>query len=78
MSGVPGKDYIPDCEDVKVRCPTPDERSRKACLITHPATRNTNVAFIPHSSFMEAILLISLDVKNGIILIEYIGQHREQ
>ena len=29
------------------------------------------------SSFMGAILLIGLDVKNGIILIEYIGQlHR--
>ena len=26
------------------------------------------------SSFMGAILLIGLDVKNGIILIEYIGQ----
>jgi multidrug efflux pump subunit AcrB len=30
------------------------------------------------SSFMGAILLIGLDVKNGIILIEYIGQLREQ
>jgi CzcA family heavy metal efflux pump len=29
------------------------------------------------SSFMGAILLIGLDVKNGIILIEYIGQLRE-
>ena len=28
------------------------------------------------SSFMGAILLIGLDVKNGIILIEYIGQLR--
>jgi multidrug efflux pump subunit AcrB len=30
------------------------------------------------SSFMGAILLIGLDVKNGILLIEYIGQLREQ
>ena len=30
------------------------------------------------SSFMGAILLIGLDVKNGIILIEYIGQLRER
>jgi multidrug efflux pump subunit AcrB len=30
------------------------------------------------SSFMGAILLIGLDVKNGIILIEYIGQLRHQ
>ncbi len=30
------------------------------------------------SSFMGAILLIGLDVKNGIILIEYIGQLQEQ
>jgi CzcA family heavy metal efflux pump len=30
------------------------------------------------SSFMGAILLIGLDVKNGIILIEYIGQLHEQ
>ena len=30
------------------------------------------------SSFMGAILLIGLDVKNGIILIEYIGQLREE
>jgi multidrug efflux pump subunit AcrB len=30
------------------------------------------------SSFMGAILLIGLDVKNGIILIEYIGQLRSQ
>jgi multidrug efflux pump subunit AcrB len=30
------------------------------------------------SSFMGAILLIGLDVKNGIILIEYIGQLRAQ
>lgn len=30
------------------------------------------------SSFMGAILLIGLDVKNGIILIEYIGQLRDQ
>jgi len=30
------------------------------------------------SSFMGAILLIGLDVKNGIILIEYIGQLRNQ
>jgi CzcA family heavy metal efflux pump len=30
------------------------------------------------SSFMGAILLIGLDVKNGIILIEYIGQLRKQ
>ena len=30
------------------------------------------------SSAMGAILLIGLDVKNGIILIEYIGQLREQ
>jgi multidrug efflux pump subunit AcrB len=29
------------------------------------------------SSFMGAILLIGLDVKNGIILIEYIGQLRQ-
>ena len=29
------------------------------------------------SSFMGAILLIGLDVKNGIILIEYIGQLRK-
>ena len=28
------------------------------------------------SSFMGVILLIGLDVKNGIILIEYIGQLR--
>jgi multidrug efflux pump subunit AcrB len=30
------------------------------------------------SSFMGAILLIGLDVKNGIILIEYIGQLRAE
>jgi CzcA family heavy metal efflux pump len=30
------------------------------------------------SSFMGAILLIGLDVKNGILLIEYIGQLREE
>ena len=30
------------------------------------------------SSFMGAILLIGLDVKNGIILIEYIGQLRSE
>ncbi len=30
------------------------------------------------SSFMGAILLIGLDVKNGIILIEYIGQLRRE
>ena len=30
------------------------------------------------SSFMGAILLIGLDVKNGIILIEYIGQLRDE
>jgi multidrug efflux pump subunit AcrB len=30
------------------------------------------------SSFMGAILLIGLDVKNGILLIEYIGQLRER
>src|SRR6185312_1433392 len=30
------------------------------------------------SSFMGGILLIGLDVKNGIILIEYIGQLRAQ
>jgi CzcA family heavy metal efflux pump len=30
------------------------------------------------SSFMGAILLVGLDVKNGIILIEYIGQLRKQ
>ena len=30
------------------------------------------------SSFMGAILLIGLDVKNGIILIEYIGQLRKE
>ena len=30
------------------------------------------------SSFLGAILLIGLDVKNGIMLIEYIGQLRKQ
>ena len=30
------------------------------------------------SSFMGAILLVGLDVKNGILLIEYIGQLRRQ
>ncbi len=46
-----------------------------ASQVLQVSAMNSNV---PFRSNMGAILLIGLDVKNGIILIEYIGQLRDQ
>ncbi len=46
-----------------------------ASQVLQVSAMNSNV---PFRSNMGAILLIGLDVKNGIILIEYIGQLRNQ